>query len=363
MPPEAAIKSCISLSPPAPVRPLVPARHLRQLAHAAGLSEQRFQALLVACGIPSAAGGAPDATVALSDYFRLLDRLALELDDETCRLASKPLIPGATHFAWSTVLDAPDFAHAMRRVAEAYNMLHGGHYNRVEQTDDMLRYVIDDRRFPYAPGQDRAHIIFALECVLLFLHGSFLLLTDDAATGFLRRIWSRRAAPPDEPGALAFLDAPVRWSAPVYALVYDRRAAALPIARKPDAIPAPRAVYRKLVDLIACWERRPLASSLSAQTTQLLQEHPGWRQAQVARALGMSVATLRRRLADERRSFRQLRQATLMAEAERLLRGGHSLSEIAETLGYADFRSFSRAFRAAAGLSPATWRRRARMRE
>ncbi len=338
--------------------PSVSGRHLWQLVHATGLPHARLLALLKSCGIVLEGKRAIESRIALSDYFRVLDRLALELDDETCRLASKPLIPGATHFAWSTVLDAPDFAAAMRRVAEAYNMLHGGHYNRVEQGDGWLRYVIDDRNFPYAPGQDREHIVFALECVLVFLHGSFLLLTGDKAGGWLRRVWSRRPSPPSEPGALAFLDAPVRWSAPVYALIYDARAGPLPLARTRDAIPAPRAVYRKLVELIAQWERRPLASPLADRVADLLVAHPGWRQPEVARRLGMSVATLRRRLNQEGTSFRRIRDGVLIGEATRLLRAGHGLPEIAEALAYADFRSFSRAFKAATGQTPAAWRAR-----
>ncbi|GIW56032.1 MAG: hypothetical protein KatS3mg082_2436 [Nitrospiraceae bacterium] len=332
---------------------VVPEHHFWQLARTAGLSRSRLLALAGSCGIALADGNSHTARLRLSDYFRMLDRLALELDDETCRLASKPLIPGATHFAWSTVLDAPDFAAAMRRVAEAYNMLHGGHYNHVEEGGGWLRYVIDDRHFPYAPGQDREHIVFALECVLVFLHGSFLLLTGDRAGSRLRRIWSRRPSPPSGPGALAFLDAPVRWAAPVYALIYDAEAGALPLARSRDAIPAPRAVYRKLVALIARWERWPIASSLAERVADLLVDHPGSRQPEVARRLGMSVATLRRRLSEGGTSFRRIRRRVLQEEAMRMLRAGRSLPEIADALSYADFRSFSRAFKAAAGLSPA----------
>ncbi len=340
---------------PRPRRP-VPIKHLLHLTAAAGLSRARLNALLSALAIPLPRGDRADGAIALSDYFRILDRLALELDDETCRLASKPLIPGATHFAWSTVSDAPDLATAMRRVAEGYNMLHGGHYNRVERGEGGLRYVIDDRRFPYARGQDAEQIVLALECVLVFLHGSFLLLTEDAIGDHLRRIWSRRPAPPSDPGALAFLNAPVRWGAPVYALVYDERAASLPLSHLAEAIPAPRAVYRRLVRRIAQWERRPLAPTCAEQVAQLLGEQPSRRQSAVARALGMSVASLRRRLASEGTSFRAIRTTVLMQEAKRLLRAGHSLSEIADALDYADFRSFSRAFKTATGISPARWR-------
>lgn len=58
----------------------------------------------------------------------------------------------------------------MRRIAQAYNHLHGSAYNRVELKENHLVYVIDDREFPYAICSDVAHIQFTMEYVLIIMH-------------------------------------------------------------------------------------------------------------------------------------------------------------------------------------------------
>jgi AraC-like DNA-binding protein len=63
-------------------------------------------------------------------------------------------------------------------------------------------------------------------------------------------------------------------------------------------------------------------------------------------------ATLRRRLESEGASFRDLRRDTLNEAAKRLLRRRSSVAEVAEELGFSDFRSFNRAFKAWNGVTP-----------
>jgi len=68
--------------------------------------------------------------------------------------------------------------------------------------------------------------------------------------------------------------------------------------------------------------------------------------AEVARNLGMSDRTLRRRLADEGVSFRALRTAAQLDLAADLLASPHtSLGEIARACGFADASAFGRAWR------------------
>ncbi|MEM6683996.1 MAG: helix-turn-helix domain-containing protein, partial [Pseudomonadota bacterium] len=79
-------------------------------------------------------------------------------------------------------------------------------------------------------------------------------------------------------------------------------------------------------------------------------------QRHIAKALGVSVATLRRRLEAENTSFRRLRAKALNARAQHLLSTRASLSDVAEILGFADLRSFSRAYKAWNGVTPKTQR-------
>ncbi len=77
----------------------------------------------------------------------------------------------------------------------------------------------------------------------------------------------------------------------------------------------------------------------------------------VARRLGMSVPTLRRRLSDQRTSFREICHDLRRNAAEQLLLGDKTVEEIADALGMSDARSFRRACNGWFGRSPSEIRR------
>jgi AraC-like DNA-binding protein len=79
-------------------------------------------------------------------------------------------------------------------------------------------------------------------------------------------------------------------------------------------------------------------------------------QADVARELGMGVATLRRRLAEQGMSFRDIFDDIRRRSAEVLLIGDKSLEEIAIELGFSDRRSLRRSCVAWFGKSPSEMR-------
>jgi len=81
----------------------------------------------------------------------------------------------------------------------------------------------------------------------------------------------------------------------------------------------------------------------------------------VARDLHISVRTLRRRLAEDGTSYRELRDEVREALAEELLAtGALSVSDVAIRLGYAEATSFIAAFRRWKGMTPAAYARRLR---
>ena len=83
------------------------------------------------------------------------------------------------------------------------------------------------------------------------------------------------------------------------------------------------------------------------------------RQPAVARALGMDVSTMRRRLAREATSFRQIAHDIHYETAKHLIRDSAlALTEVASMLGYAELSVFTRAFRRWSGLTPSAWRER-----
>jgi len=76
-----------------------------------------------------------------------------------------------------------------------------------------------------------------------------------------------------------------------------------------------------------------------------------------ARDLGLSERSLRRQLASEKTSYREIVRAVLEASARRMLREpARSIKETAVALGFVDARSFHRAFKAWTGMTPKQYR-------
>lgn len=77
----------------------------------------------------------------------------------------------------------------------------------------------------------------------------------------------------------------------------------------------------------------------------------------VARALGLSVRSLRRRLAAEGASYGEVANAALATVAKHLLREKqHSIQETAFELGFSDASAFHRAFKRWTGTTPSAYR-------
>jgi AraC-like DNA-binding protein len=74
--------------------------------------------------------------------------------------------------------------------------------------------------------------------------------------------------------------------------------------------------------------------------------------AAVAKELGISERTARRRLADEKTSFGELTQRVQRERAAELLASRHPIRDIAFAIGFADVTSFCRAYRRWTGKAP-----------
>jgi AraC-like DNA-binding protein len=120
-------------------------------------------------------------------------------------------------------------------------------------------------------------------------------------------------------------------------------------------------LYRMMAERVAALEAR-IDPGLVArvrdlmQTLVLLSDSRG---SIVASRLGMSLRTLKRRLAAEGTTLQAIRDEVRANAACQLLRyTGKPVGEIAMILGYADSSAFTRAFRRWRGVAPALWRSR-----
>jgi AraC-like DNA-binding protein len=83
--------------------------------------------------------------------------------------------------------------------------------------------------------------------------------------------------------------------------------------------------------------------------------------ARTAKAIGVSVRTLQRRLADRGMTYRRVVDQVRFRAARDLLSGSdEQLAKIAQDLGFADASSFTRAFGRWTGMAPIVFRRNAR---
>jgi len=314
--------------------------------------------------IPARAGeqAAPDdgGEMPLAEHFHLLRRLTAATRDETFRLSTRPLAPGTTDFVVDMLSGAVDLEDAMKQAARAYNLLHGGYYNHVERRRGRIVYHIDDRNFPYSSDMTSSLAYPVMEGVLIFLHAMLSLAVGETLTPRLLCVRTRRPARTAPDGFLAFWESPVRCRAPVYALEYDLSAAALPVRMRRGVPANAAAVYDTIDEMIARRDETVPKSDIRARVAEVLAGGVA-DQSAVARRLGVSVATLRRRLAESGATFRDLRGEVLNQAAVRMLDQGRPAADVAEALGFGDLRSFSRAFKAWNGTTPAAYLKRHRV--
>lgn len=295
------------------------------------------------------------STVRLADYFRILEQLSVATHDETCHLSSRPLMPGTTHFVLSNLSECASLYEAMKLMAKSYNVLHGGQYNRVERRDDFLVYIIDDDQFPYVLDYNSQHIHFTMECVLIFLHGMLSFITTDHLSSKLTKIYSKRAQRASSSQHLAFWDVPIRFKCSSYALFYDISAASIPITFSTDDLPSAKTIYHKVITMVEEKQRVEYRNRDASSLVREALEEGLHDQKNIAGKLSLSIATLRRRLSQENTNFRQLRNQILNETAKSLLEQHHHVGDIAEELGFSDFRSFIRAFKNWNGVTPRTY--------
>ncbi len=101
-----------------------------------------------------------------------------------------------------------------------------------------------------------------------------------------------------------------------------------------------------------------LLESVASRLRHGLHETP--RQGEMAGQINVSDRTLRRRLAQRETSFRELRDNTRLARARDLLANTDlTIAEVAQAVGYADARSFRRAFKRWTGELPTAARPKA----
>ncbi|MBI1686016.1 helix-turn-helix transcriptional regulator [Caulobacter hibisci] len=172
----------------------------------------------------------------------------------------------------------------------------------------------------------------------------------------LRRSARRLAGAGDEPGrAGRGVSGPAIALTPDLVEAFGHAAAALT-----DPSQATALARHRILEILLLVRRAPAAAGLFAATIraraeEIVRQDPGrtWRVEALARAMGLGASTLRRRLAAEGGSFRELLLETRMTTAQDLLtHDAYSVAQAAQAAGYSSRSHFARRFRAAHGVRP-----------
>ncbi|MEM6912577.1 MAG: helix-turn-helix domain-containing protein [Pseudomonadota bacterium] len=288
----------------------------------------------------------------------LIDRLQRQLaevqnlGDEARALSERQLMPGSTKLVLSQLPREVTLSEAAGRVADAFNLLHGGHFNKVVRRSGTLTFQIDDRDFPFALD-DPETVLSVMEETLLFAHAILVLTAPQQASTGLLGVSLRRESP--EPSVPFDGLTSIRFGSNLYGLRYDAALADQLVDRPKREDLTFEAVVRTQIKILKEMsggiEQLPdlVLATIRKGTTS---------QETVAAELGMSAATLRRKLSERGTNFRSLLSDVMVERADALLSTPISLDDLATRLGFSDVRSFNRAYRSRKGMTPAVARRR-----
>jgi AraC-like DNA-binding protein len=288
----------------------------------------------------------PDGRITARQMETLSGAAMQELDDEGLGAFSRKLPWGSYGMLARASLTAPDLGLALRRWCRHHGLLADEIGLRLAVSGSTASITIEERR---DLGEARE---FCLVHVLRNIHGLACWYIDSRIP--LQAACFPFAAPPHA-GAYPLLFAgPLTFSAGDASLQFDARYLALPLRRDEKALGQ---MLKHALPLTVLQYRRDRL--LVEQVRQALAANPAQTRnaEELAALLNMSPRTLHRQLKDEGASLQQLKDEVRFERARQLLyRSTQPVKQVAAAAGFSNEKSFSRAFRAWSGKSPAEFR-------
>jgi AraC-like DNA-binding protein len=301
--------------------------------------------VLAACGIAPQVLASPGARVPAAAFAALWLAVADELDDEFFGLDARRMKVGSFALLCRALLSHASVGGALREAQRGFNLLLDD--VRVELHEDAarMRVELNNRIEPVALRR------FADETLLVMLHGLLCWVAG-------RRVVLRACAfawprPVHASEYRRMFGAHLSFGAPATSIEFDAsvlsaRCAPTAASLREFLRDAPQSVFLKQVSE-PVWSER---------VRRRLRRGADWPGADaVAAEWGVSVVTLRRKLATEGTSWQRVVNELRHDLALRLLRDRtRSIEQVAATLGYGDARSLHRAFRKWTGAAPGAYR-------
>lgn len=292
----------------------------------------------------------PEATLSSSQYTRLMATMWRETDDELVGLGPVRSRYGTFAMMCKAIISCTSLEHALHRAQRFYALFEGGPNIRLIKDEQLTRIeIIQDVSF------DPDH--YLSESLLVIWHRLSSWLVGQGIP--LLQVGCCYPPPPHAQLYQTLFATPVSFNEERSFLLVPSRVLSLPISQTPASLRA--FLKHSPADVLA---RPNPHESTTGKLRQLFRRYdmcdlPDLNQS--AELLGVSSATLRRRLHEEQTSFQKLKDECRLEEASlRLAQQDTSIREIAEHLGYTETSTFHRAFRKWMGVTPGEYRQQQR---
>ncbi|NGO79450.1 AraC family transcriptional regulator [Streptomyces sp. YC504] len=304
--------------------------------------------LLQRAQIPPLLLGDERARVTPAQFVRLFRELYELTGDEFLGLSTAPSRPGTFAMMCHASLGSRDLGAAIERGVTFYGLFPGGPDLALAREGDEAVLVV---RNDFASEEQR----FLAECVVIIWHRLCSWLIG-------RRIplsWASFTSPPppykDEFPQL--FGCPVHFGAPRTGAAFAAQYLAAPLVR--DEGELAQMLRRAPFELLS---RREYGTTVAEQVRRALVRALGDSPrlpalGEIAARLAVSPATLRRRLAAESTSYKELKDTVRRdAAIAGLAEGSEPIAELAARLGFSEDTAFHRAFRRWTGTTPGAYR-------
>lgn len=304
--------------------------------------------LLLEVGLSPSLLENPQARVSARHYGRLWRLVAARLDDEFFGRDSRRMKTGSFAMLCHAVLSCRTLGQALERSLRFYGLVLDDIAGSLRRSATEARITLIDR----ATGQPQR--AFAHEVLLMLLHGVSCWLVN-------RRIPIQRAEfgypePAHSAEYRLMYCTDLAFDRPATAIVFEASYLELPVVQDERTVKeflrtAPENI------LVKYKNGSSLAARIRRRLRQLLPgEVPDFDS--LAAELGLTGATLRRRLAEEGTSYQEIKdQLRRDLAISHLSHSDRSVMDIALELGFSERSAFHRAFRKWTGASPGEFRR------
>lgn len=290
---------------------------------------------------------AQDASrVTTAQANRLIQAMWEATDDELFGVGPKPVPRGTFRMMSLGLIHATDLHTAVRRLIE---------FSRIATGFDAVDLAVGDTstRVSFHPAGHTQTDQLVIDVVMSVVHRFSGWLIGDRIV--LDAVELPGAVPPHASEyPLIYGVLPV-FEAPRAAMTFSSRYINAPIIRSENELL--EFIRTSPNDLLFRQDYQPTASSRVRRMIERRRADEAVTVDDVAKRLSVSAQHLRRLLRDEGTSFREIREEILRDEAiASLVRGGETVEELSDRLGFSEPSAFRRAFRRWTGSPPGSYR-------